>query len=127
MSAEHGKAAVQAFLDAFNRVDLPAIAGSLNFPHIRLNKGTFTIFESREDYIRKSAKLKANLEAEGWHHTTLEKVDVIHATDDKVHMTLAFTRRRADDSVYSPFETLWIATLQDGHWGIAFRSSYLGE
>lgn len=42
-------------------------------------------------------------------------------------MTLKFARRRADGSVYSPFETLWIATLQDGRWGIAFRSSYLGD
>ena len=127
MTDQNGKAAVQAFVDAFNRVDIPAIAASLNFPHIRLNQGKFNIFETREDFIARSANLKANLAAEGWHHTTLESVDVIHAAPEKVHMTIEFTRRHADDSVYTRFQTLWIATLQDGHWGIAFRSSYLGE
>lgn len=65
MSEGHGKAAVQAFLDAFNRVDLEAIASSFNFPHIRLNQGKFTIFEARADYLRKSANLKDKLAAEG--------------------------------------------------------------
>lgn len=127
MSAENGIATVRAFTAAFNRMDRAAIADTFNFPHVRLNKGVFTIFQDREDYFRKSAGLKARLEAEGWHHTTLESVDIINETPDKVHMNLKFTRRRADDSIYNPFETLWIATLVNGHWGIAFRSSYLGE
>ena len=127
MSAEHGKAAVEAFVNAFNRVDLHGIADAFNFPHIRLNKGQFSIFQTREDFIQRSAGLKAGLQVEGWHHTTLESVEVIHAADEKVHMSIGFTRRLADDAVYSAFQTLWIATLQDGHWGIAFRSSYLGE
>ena len=105
----------------------PAIADSLNFPHVRLNQGTFNVFQTREDFLKRTANLKANLAAEGWHHTVLESVAVIHAAPEKVHMTIEFTRRRADDSVYTRFQTLWIATLQDGRWGIAFRSSYLGE
>jgi len=121
------KPPAHAFFDAFNRVDVPAIADSLNFPHIRLNQGKFNIFPTREDFIERTAKLKANLEKEGWHRSLIESVDIIHATPEKVHMTLNITRRRADDTIYSPFESLWIATLQDGHWGIAFRSSYLGE
>jgi len=114
MSAENGKVAVQAFVDAFNRVDVPAIASALNFPHIRLNQGKLNIFETREDFIARTANLKASLATEGWHHTTLESVDVIHAAPEKVHMTIEFTRCRADDSVYTRFQTLWIATLQDG-------------
>jgi hypothetical protein len=40
-------------------------------------------------------------------------------------MALSIDRCHADDSVYNQFETLWIATEVDGHWGIQFRSSYL--
>ena len=38
----------------------------------------------------------------------------------------AWLGRRADGSIYHRFKSLWIATEQDGHWGIQFRSSYLG-
>jgi len=51
MSAENGKVAVQAFVDAFNRVDVPAIASSFNFPYIRLNQGKFNIFATRESSL----------------------------------------------------------------------------
>jgi hypothetical protein len=127
MSAEAGKAVVHAFMDAFNRGDLAAWADTLNYPHIRLAAGVFTIIPTREDFLQRNASLKASLAAEGWHHTVLESLDVIHAGPDKVHMTLENTRRHADGSVYTRFQTVWIATLQDDHWGIQFRSSYLEE
>ncbi len=42
-------------------------------------------------------------------------IDAFNAQD---HERLAGT-------VYNQFETFWIATCQDTHWGIQFRSSYL--
>jgi hypothetical protein len=38
-------------------------------------------------------------------------------------IAIEYTRRRADDSVYSRFNSLWIATVQDGHWDLQLRSS----
>ena len=40
-------------------------------------------------------------------------------------MSLTIHRCHEDGSVYNTFDTLWIATCDDGHWGIQFRSSYL--
>ena len=45
--------------------------------------------------------------------------------EDKVQIALGIDRLDASGRVYRPFDTLWIATLVDGHWGIQFRSSYL--
>ena len=58
-------------------------------------------------------------------HVSLEGIEAIHAGTDKVHLALTVDRCRADGSVYNSFETFWVATLQDEHWGIAFRSSFL--
>ena len=55
----------------------------------------------------------------------LTSISVVHASNDKVHMSLAIDRCHEDGTVYNQFDTLWIATLQDEHWGIQFRSSYL--
>ena len=43
----------------------------------------------------------------------------------KVHLAITNERRHADGTVYKRFDTFWIATCVDGHWGIQFRSSYL--
>ena len=55
----------------------------------------------------------------------LTAISVVHEGPDKVHLSLNYDRCREDGSVYNSFDTLWVATLQDGHWGIQFRSSYL--
>lgn len=118
-------AAMQGFIDAFNAQDHEALADTLNYPHIRLANGAFTEIPTREAFIERSRAGKARLEAEGWARTTVGKAVAVHVGRDKVHLSLANERRRADDTVYKRFDTLWIATCVDGHWGIQFRSSYL--
>jgi hypothetical protein len=115
----------RAFIDAFNAQDHDALANTLNFPHVRLANGRFVTIEDSTSFVARSRKNAPLLEAEGWDHTALKDVQVVHAGRDKVHMALAIDRCHADGSVYNHFETLWIATCEDGHWGIQFRSSYL--
>jgi hypothetical protein len=119
------RAAVHAFLEAFNRTDVPAMTAAMNFPHVRLAGGTFTTSNDPAHFLEQRRMLKAVLAGEGWDHTVLESIEVVHAGRQKVHMSLLFTRRRADGTVYNRFHTLWIATELDGHWGVQFRSSYL--
>jgi hypothetical protein len=118
-------AAAQAFIDAFNAQDHAALANTLNYPHTRLAIGRFMTFESAEDFIKRSQLGKAHLEKEGWHHTVMKSADVIHSGDDKVHLSLHIERCHEDGTVYNRFDTLWIVTLLDGHWGVQFRSSFL--
>ena len=120
-----GIAAVHAFIDAFNAQDHQALANSLNYPHVRLARGRFATVESADAFVERSRQGKSILEAERWHHSIVTKVDVLHAATDKVHLSLSVDRCHEDSTVYNTFDTLWIATLQDGHWGIQFRSSYL--
>lgn len=122
---EAAVAAMQGFIDAFNAQNHEALADTLNYPHIRLANGVFTEIPTREAFIERSRAGKARLEAEGWARTTVAKVVAIHVGSDKVHLAITNERRHEDDTVYKRFDTFWIATCLDGHWGIQFRSSYL--
>ncbi|HJN50970.1 MAG: hypothetical protein QGI68_02515 [Pseudomonadales bacterium] len=124
-NAAAGIDAVNAYIDGFNRLDIEAMSTSFNFPHVRLARGEFYTFDSAEQFSQQSQRLADSLAAEGWDHTVVESADVIHEGEDKVHVAMTVARRNAKGETYNRFNTLWIATLQDGHWGIQFRSSYL--
>ena len=59
-----------------------------------------------------------------WDHSAWERREVIHAGADKVHIDTRFTRYRKDGSVIGGFDSMYVVTNQDGHWGVKIRSSY---
>lgn len=125
--AEHARAAVDAFQDAFNAQDHERLAAALNYPHVRLWSGVFRQIDTPEEFAEISKQGQAQLEDEGWHHTTTASMDVIQSGPDKAHVALINHRTHADGTVYHKFNTFWIITNQDGHWGVKFRSSFLGS
>ena len=126
MSPEsHAIATARAFTDAFNSQDHERLAETLNYPHTRLALGRFRTFESAQEFIDSSTANKPRLIDQGWHHTVMAKIEAVHAGADKVHLAITNERCHEDGTVYNTFDTLWIATLDEGHWGIRFRSSFL--
>jgi hypothetical protein len=117
--------AAQRFISAFNAQDHEALAQTLNYPHVRLAGGRFVTVESSRDFAELSRKGETRLAKEGWDHTEIESISAAQVGDDKVHLAMRINRCREDGSVYNGFDTMWIATLADGHWGIQFRSSFL--
>jgi len=81
--------------------------------------------DSAEQFESTSELGEPILEAEGWHHTEVSSLEVIHSTSDKEHISLRVDRYNQEGSMYNSFNTLWVATLVGGHWGIQFRSSFL--
>jgi hypothetical protein len=59
-----------------------------------------------------------------WDHSAWERRNVIHAGPDKVHFDTRFTRYRKDGSVIGGFDSIYVVTCEDGHWGVKARSSY---
>ncbi len=113
------------FIDAFNRLDHAGIARTLNYPHVRLANGQIRSVETAADYTAISTGGEPGLLKEGWHHTNVTSIETVHQGDDKFHVALSIERCKANGEVYNRFDTLWIVTLEDGHWGIRFRSSFL--
>ena len=118
---EGAQACLDAFMLAFNARDLVAWEKTFNFPSIRLASNTMVMIDGpgwhKPDLFEKSL-------GDGWHHSVWERREIIHAGADKVHIDTRFARYRADNSVIGHFDSIYIVTLEEGHWGIKCRSSF---
>ncbi|MEX2206403.1 MAG: hypothetical protein WEF50_09280 [Myxococcota bacterium] len=111
---------LDAFMAAFNARDLPAFEKTFNFPSVRLASNTLVIIEPG---YHKPEMFERGALAD-WHHSAWQRRNVIHAGADKVHIDTRFTRYRADGSVLGSFDSIYVVTCENGHWGIKARSSF---
>jgi len=108
------------FMGAFNARDIPAFEATFNFPSARLASNTLVILNKGD---MKPERFTTGALAE-WDHSAWERRDVIHAGPDKVHIDTRFTRYRKDGSVIGGFDSIYVITCENGHWGVKARSSY---
>lgn len=111
---------LDAFMAAFNARDVKAFEETFNFPSVRLASNTMVLIEPgyhKPEMFERGALAQ-------WDHSAWTRLDVIHAGRDKVHINTAFTRFRADGSVIGSFDSIYVVTLEKGHWGIKARSSF---
>ncbi len=108
------------FMAAFNDRDVQAFEATFNFPSVRIASNRLAVIEP--GYHKPEMFARGPL-AE-WDHSAWERREVIHAGPDKVHFDTRFTRYRRDGSVIGGFDSIYVVTCEDGHWGIKARSSY---
>ncbi len=108
------------FMTAFNARDIEAWQKTFNFPSVRLASNTLTIIDA--DFHQPGMFERGSL-AE-WDHSAWERREVVHAGPDKVHFDTRFTRYRKDGSVIGGFDSFYVVTCEDGHWGVKARSSF---
>ena len=108
------------FMVAFNARDIAAWQQTFNFPSVRLASNTLTTID--KDYHQPQMFERGAL-AE-WDHSAWERRAVIHAGDDKVHIDTRFVRYRKDGSVIGGFDSIYVVTCENGHWGVKARSSF---
>ena len=113
-------AVTDAFMTAFNARDVAAFEATFNFPSVRLASNTLTLIEP--GYHRAEMFERGALSE--WDHSAWERREVIHAGPDKVHLDTRFTRYRKDGSVIGGFDSIYVITCEDGHWGVKARSSF---
>jgi len=121
-AAEIGAAqgVLDAFMTAFNARDVKAFEASFNFPHVRFASNTVRTIMPGD---MKPEMFNTGALAE-WDHSAWARRAVIHAGADKVHIDTRFNRYRKDGSVLGGFDSIYIVTRLDGHWGVQGRSSY---
>lgn len=113
-------ACLDAFMAAFNGRDMTAFEQTFNFPSIRLASNTMRI-------INKGDQTQATFDhvsLKDWDHSAWEKREIIHSGPDKVHINTRFTRYRKDGSIIGGFDSIYVVTCEEGHWGVKARSSF---
>ena len=114
------RTALEEYFRAWNAADNDAIATISNFPRLSLGaNGQAVVRESPEDIAIDFDLLR---QAEGWDHSTLDLMEAVHVSEDKVHFRIVFSRRLADGSSYRTVPGLYVITRQDGHWGLQLQS-----
>ena len=113
--------AMDAFMLGFNARDPQAWAASLNYPHVRFASGGVTVWESAEEFAETRAF--ETLPQTGWDHSHWWTRDVTLASPAKVHIATLFQRFNSDNEIIGTYQSLYIITNIDGHWGTQARSS----
>lgn len=108
------------FMTAFNARDVEAFEATFNFPSIRLASGKLVML-NKGDMTAERFTTGALAE---WDHSAWERREIIHAGADKVHVDTRFTRYRRDGSVIGGFDSVYVITRENGHWGVKIRSSF---
>ena len=111
---------LDAFMTAFNARDIPAFEATFNFPSVRLASQGLVNLNAGD---MKAERFTTGALAE-WDHSAWDRREVIHAGPDKVHIDTRFTRYRKDGSAIGGFDSVYVITKQEGHWGVKIRSSY---
>ena len=119
----NARAALDGFMDAFNREDADAIRERwFHFPHVRFHSGKVTVLATPSDYH--NLVWARGGQSAGWGRSAWDYQEVIDAGPEKVHFRVQFTRYRADGTPIGSYRSLYIVTLQDARWGITARSSW---
>ena len=127
LSARDSKAEVQAgkamneFMTAFNSRDLPAWAATLNYPHVRFASNDVRIYNNAADFARENADYAKRLAS--WLHSTWS-MKAIQSGAEKVHFAVHAVRYDASGKVILRFQSFYVVTLKNGHWGVQARSSF---
>lgn len=114
------RAALEAYLAAFNAADMEAWRRTLNYPRVNIGpRGEVSTAQTPDDVADPFARLR---QQEGWHRSTQEQFTVIASSATKVHCQVITNRFHADGTRYSRFLSFYVITEQDGHWGVQLGS-----
>jgi|TARA_B100000315_G_scaffold254215_3_gene294784 hypothetical protein len=113
--------ALDEFMRTFNGRDMGAWAATLNYPHVRFASGGVTVWQDAEEFAK--GRAFEYLASIGWDHSHWLSRDVTLASAGKVHISTVFQRFDSSNQPIGTYQSLYIVTNVDGHWGTQARSS----
>ncbi len=113
-------ATIDEFTERFNARDLAGMDALLHFPHIILSGETLTVWDEPGQMPR--SFFDDLVETTGWAKSIYHERRAVLLSARKVHLLVRYSRNRADGSVITQHDNLWIVTHDKGRWGIKQRS-----
>lgn len=117
------RAVMDDFMTAFNARDEATWAATFNYPHVRFASGQVMISPDAKA-VTDRMDFAAFAASTGWARSAWDKVEALDAGADKVHFKVTFTRYTSQNEKIASYDSLYVVTLKDGHWGIQARSSF---
>ena len=121
LAIENAMRVLDSFMTHFNSRDMEQWSETLNYPHVRFAGSEVTVWDTKEEYS--SVDIFDRLTSTGWHHSAWLSRKVILVSEDKVHISTVFQRYDENNNPLKQYQSLYIVTNKDGHWGVQARSS----
>ncbi|MEW6188106.1 MAG: hypothetical protein AB1585_20485, partial [Thermodesulfobacteriota bacterium] len=113
------------YFKAFNANDENAYQIAHHFPHIRINdKAEVSIVMNASELLPLKLIQNHLIRTENWDHSFLDSLELVHASANKVHFNIQFSRYKKEGLPYVTYKALWVVTQKEGRWGILARSTY---
>lgn len=122
-SVEDARAAAQRWMDAVNAVDEEGLLANAHVPHVRIQGTNVIVFETEEDLVTRTLRVTQR-NTEDWARTDFDELRPVHATEEKVHFAVRFSRFDSQGERYASYDSLWVLAQKDGRWGVLARSSF---
>jgi len=112
---------LDSFMYSFNTRDMNSWSETLNYPHVRIAGGKVTVWDTKEEYS--ATNVFNRLTATGWDHSAWVSRDVVLVSKNKVHISTVFQRYDKNNNPMKKYQSLYVVTNDEGHWGVQARSS----
>lgn len=121
LAIENAMQVLDSFITSFNARNMEEWSETLNYPHVRFAGSEVTLWNTKEEYS--SIDIFERLSSTGWHHSAWLSRKVILVSKNKVHISTIFQRYDENNNPLKQYQSLYIVTNKDGHWGVQARSS----
>ena len=115
---------IDEFVACINAMDHEGHVRRLSFPHVRIANGEVRIWKDIEELGQDYLPMHSEPLEAGWVRSVFEKKEIIHSSEDKVHVAIQCVRYDENGTALTTFEAVYVVTCVDGHWGIQARSSF---
>jgi hypothetical protein len=116
--------AVKMHFHAINERQVEAYRQTMNFPFTYQNYNGVALTIEKAVDVDISARLPWEIILStdpNWHHSELELLEEVVRSESSIVFKVGFCRVDASDQAYGSYLAIWIATCQNGHWGVQFR------
>ena len=121
LAIENAMQVLDSFMTSFNARNMEEWSETLNYPHVRFAGSKVTVWDTNEEYS--AIDIFERLASTGWHHSAWLSRKVILVSENKVHISTIFQRYDENNNPLKQYQSLYIVTNKDGHWGVQARSS----
>ncbi len=118
---EEAKAALEAFIGAWNTADNAVLRETMNFPFVSLFGTRVIVADEPEQFSTDFAGMRSRND---WHRSAFDfdTLQILAASAERVHCAIDFHRYTSTGEDYMQGRVMYIVTKQGDRWGLQMRT-----